>query len=599
MQRARLLNQILQDTYGPQMLVAEGILPSALVHGHPGYLRPMQSFQPPGGMHVHIVAFDLARSPDGGWWVVSQRTQAPSGLGYILENRLTVSRMFPHPFRELQVQHLAASYRHLLDTMYRLAPSEGGVTRVVLLTPGPFNETYFEHAYLARYLGIPLVEGNDLTVRDEKLYLKSLHGLERVHAVLRRVDDDYCDSLELRSDSSLGVAGLLQVVRANNVLVTNALGSSFLESPAFNAYLPAVSQRLLGHELLLPTLSSWWCGDESARDEMLPYLRELVIKPTYPTLDMNPVMGSQCNDAQLAQWRAAIEADPGQYTVQAYLPLSQVPTWSAGHVVPRASMVRVFALADGEGGWHVIPGGLTRIASHDQQVVSMQRGGSSADTWVMTSDAIDTFTMLPESLRAEDLGHKRRPVSSRAAENLFWMGRYAERAENDVRLARATLAWLGGDEDAPEVFLETVARLCHGRNLIRNDAPPALQSSRVFERSLIAGLVDQRYGSGIAYNLGALAHAAGQIRDRPLAVALAARALGRRRLRRPHGARCGKRRVFFGGCAAGARIPGHAAVGRDRRAGRSHDARRRLAPVDHRPAGRAAGNRIEHPARTL
>jgi uncharacterized circularly permuted ATP-grasp superfamily protein/uncharacterized alpha-E superfamily protein len=486
------------------------------VTGHPGYLRPLVGVVPPGGVYLHIVAFDLARAPDGNWWVVSQRTQAPSGLGYTLENRMTVSRLFPDAFRELRTQHLASCYRTLLETLYRLSPGEGE-PRIVLLTPGPFNETYFEHAYLARYLGLTLVEGGDLTVRDDKLYLKTLYGLERVHAVLRRLDDDYCDPVELRSESTIGVPGLAQVVRAGNVLLANALGSGFLESPGINGFLPAIARRLLGGPLALPSLASWWCGEKAARDQVLDLLPTLVTKPTYPSADFEPMIGADASEAQIAALKARIAAAPDAYTVQSYLPLSHAPAWSDGHLVPRAAMVRVFAIADGAGGWQVLPGGLTRIASRDQFVVSMQRGGSSLDTWVLSDGPVDAFSLLPDRLRPDNLADKRRLVSSRAAENLFWMGRYAERAESAVRLVKLTLIWLNGDDEWPAPFGQALARLCMMNGLVAAGVPSPAQARRVFERAMVAGLStggESGAACSVGYDLQALAGAAGQIRDR-------------------------------------------------------------------------------------
>lgn len=516
-QRATLLNRVLGDVYGPQTLLADRLIPPALVLGHPGYLRPLRGYAPPGDTFLHIAAFDLARASDGGWWVVSQRTQAPSGLGYLLENRLTISGMFPEAFQELRVQHLATSYRRLMDMLYKLSP--GGLSaqtppRIVLLTPGPYNETYFEQTYLARYLGVTLVEGGDLVVRDKLLYLKTLHGLERVHAVLRRLDDDFCDPLELRSDSTLGVPGLLQVMRAGNVLVANSLGTSFLESPAINGFLPAISRRLLDADLLLPSLPSWWCGEAAAREQVLANLPGAVVKSTYPSNargGFEPVIGGAVPPSEREALHARIAANPDAYTIQEYLPLSQAPSWIAGRIVPRAAMLRVFVIADGEGGWNVLPGGLTRIASREQQIVSMQRGGSSMDTWVTTRGAVDTFSMLPAQLRPEDLVRAHRPVSSRAAENLFWMGRYTERAENDVRLANVALTWLNSDEDNAGELFAAVAALCRRSGLV--PAAPTL-SVRMFESTLVAELAGEDAQGGVSRNLGALAFAAGQIRDR-------------------------------------------------------------------------------------
>ena len=390
-QRARLLAAIMADCYGSQRLLAENLLPPALVLGHPGYLRPLAGQHPPGDVFLHIVAVDIARAADGQWWVVGHRTQSPSGLGYALQNRLIVSRLFPDAFRQMGVQRLAASYRRLLDTLQRLSPCEAGeAPRLVLLTPGPYAETYFEHAYLARYLGIPLVEGGDLTVRGERVFLKALHGLQPVHGILRRLDDDFCDPLELRQDSTLGVPGLLRAVRAGRVLLANALGSGFLESPAINGFLPAIARREFGEELHLPSLDSWWCGEAAAWSRVADTLADKVVKPTYPSSARRPgveaIIGAGLSAPQLDAARARIEADPNACTVQAYLPLPMNPTWRDGRLLPRAAMVRVYAIADGEGGWHVMPGGLTRIAQREQRVVSMQQGGGSQDTWVRTAE---------------------------------------------------------------------------------------------------------------------------------------------------------------------------------------------------------------------
>jgi uncharacterized circularly permuted ATP-grasp superfamily protein/uncharacterized alpha-E superfamily protein len=519
-QRAALLDAIFDDVYGPATLLREGLLPAALVHGHPGYLRPLVGAALPGTARLYLVAFDLARAEDGRWWVVSQRTQAPSGLGYALQNRLIVSRLFPEAFREMRVQRLASSYRRLLDGLLRASrPLAGGAApRLVLLTAGPYSETYFEHLYLARYLGIPLVEGGDLTLRDERVYLKTLHGLERVDAIMRRLDDDFCDPLELRADSTLGVPGLLQAIRAGGVIVANALGSGFLESPALNGFLPAIARRLLGSELALASLDSWWCGEQSAYQQVAQRLHEVVIKPTFPAGPGRPAfearIGAELDDAGIAELRASIELDPAEFTVQSYLPLSQAPTWRRGTLVPRAAMVRVYAISDGPGSWHAMPGGMTRIAGRSRRVVSIQRGGSSLDTWVLTRERVDSFSMLPDPLRPEDLADRHRPVTSRAAENLFWMGRYAERAEFDLRLARCVLALLADDGERSVELMDAVARLCLDHGLVPAGVPSPAQSLAVFERTLIDGLGRHTRTRGLPFDLDALARTGSQVRDR-------------------------------------------------------------------------------------
>jgi len=532
-QRARLLDRIMADVYGPQQLLSLGLLPAALVQGHPGYLRPMHGVQPAGGTFLHIAAFDLARGPDGRWWVVSQRTQAPSGLGYLLENRLAISRLFPQAFREMKVQGLAASYKALIDGMKAHSPAGAGATdkRIVLLTPGPYNETYFEHAYLARYLGLTLVEGSDLLVRDNRLYLKTLQGLEPVHGLLKRLDDEFLDPLELRSDSTLGVPGLLQAIRAGNVLVANAPGSAFLESSALLGFLPALSRHLLEEPLALPSLATWWCGEQAALQEVLPLLKDCVIKGTYPGSGIDSVIAQTLSRRQLDEWAGRLLRRSDDYTVQAYLPLSQTPTWHGNRLAPRSAMLRVFAVADGNGSWQVLPGGLARLAGPNDKIASMQQGGSSADVWALGAPDAGHAPHPAESsgkrgaphepaaepgapARHASLSRHKPPVTSRAAENLFWLGRYTERTENAIRLAQLTLQSLSGEDQSSQPLLAWLSEMTVKNGLVLDSVPPATQARRVFERSLIASLADTDQAASVGYNLRALKGAASAVRER-------------------------------------------------------------------------------------
>jgi uncharacterized circularly permuted ATP-grasp superfamily protein/uncharacterized alpha-E superfamily protein len=516
-QRAALLEAMLADLQGPQRLLHEGLLPPTLLWRHPGWLRPMVGVQPAGGQRLFIVAFDLGRDAEGHWCVLTQRTQGPSGLGYVLHNRLVISRQFPEAFRELRVQHIASSYRTLLDSVEQrasaLTPGGSGTPRIVLLTPGPYSETYFEHAYLARYLGLPLAEGGDLTVRGEQLFLKTVEGLERVHGVLRRVDDDWCDPLELRPDSALGVPGLLQAVRAGTVVVANTLGSAFLETPALLGFLPAIAERLLGAPLRLPALPSWWCGEAAAWADARGRLGELVARSTYPS-------GVRTSRV-LAADAAAIDDDPEAYTLQARLRLAHAPTWGAGGVQLRPAVVRVYAIADASGRWHVLPGGMTRVAGRNPETggesISMQRGGASLDTWVLTDGPVDTFSMLPSRLSVDDLAARRRPVTSRTGENLFWLGRYTERTEQLVRLARTTLALIDADNDAAAPELHALTDLAMRTGLAPWGVPALDRAPHLFERAVLAAMGDAQAGRGtcsVAFNLRALTQAAMALRER-------------------------------------------------------------------------------------
>jgi uncharacterized circularly permuted ATP-grasp superfamily protein/uncharacterized alpha-E superfamily protein len=530
-QRMRLLEHVMADLYGPQTFLHQGFLPPALVHGHPGYLRAMHGVLPAGGRYLHIAAFDLVRGPDGLWWVEGQRTQAPSGLGYLLENRLVISKQFPQAFQSLRVQRMAGTYRALMDSLRNMSPM-GQDAHLALLTPGPYNETYFEHAYLARYLGLTLVEGGDLVVRDKHLFLKTLRGLVPVHGLLKRVDDAYLDPLELRPDSTLGVPGLLQAIRAGNVLVANAPGSALLESPALLGFLPALSRHLFDEDLILPALHTWWCGERAAMEEALPTLGSSTIKSTYPGSDshdnFDSVLGASLNQHELDEWAGRILRQPEDHTVQSYSPLSQMPTWQTGsarsngpfgtatasQLIARSVMLRVFAVSDGAQGWRVLPGGLARLASKEHEMTAMQRGGSSADVWALTQGEVDATTLLQPHLTPESLMQRKRMVTSRAAESLFWLGRYTERTENAIRLARLTLECLHGEEDASPPLLTWLNQMAVANTLILPGVPGPALAPRVFERSLIDSLGSTSGATSVGYYLRAVKLAASSVRDR-------------------------------------------------------------------------------------
>lgn len=441
-QRADLLNRILADLYGDQTLLREGLLPPELVFGHHNFLWPCAGVKPVGGTHLHVYGVDLARAADGRWWVIADRTQAPSGAGYALENRQVVARAFPALYRELGVQALTGYFQTLMQTLRRQAPSNGEAPLIVLLTPGRYNETYFEHVYLARHLGIPLVEGHDLSVRQPYVYLKTLQGLKRVHAILRRLDDDFCDPLELRSDSALGVPGLLSVVRAGHVLVANALGTGVLESPGLLGFLPKACEHLLGEPLQLPSVATWWCGEPPVMEAALKRLDELVIKPAFPSQHFEPVFGRDLSPKALDELRQRIRQRPYAYLAQERMHLAQAPVWHAEEqrFVSHATGMRVYAVAT-ENGYAVMPGGLTRVAGnpHDD-VVSMQRGGTSKDTWVCFSDRQRSDIPSSRHIGVRDLQRHDPYLPSRVAENMFWLGRYTERTDNQSRLIRSALS---------------------------------------------------------------------------------------------------------------------------------------------------------------
>ena len=514
-QRARLLNALAADLYGPQHLLHEGVIPPALVFGHPGYLRACHGVCPPGGMFVHLAAFDLARDPAGRWRVVNTRAQAPSGAGYALENRAAIPRVFPSAFRDLYVQPLVPFFDAFKQALTSLTPSGSGSPHVVLLTPGPYNETYFEHSYLAKHLGFALVEGADLTVRDDRVFLKTISGLRQVHAIVRRLDDDYCDPLELRADSTLGVPGLVQAWRAGHVLVANALGTGILESSALSGLLPAVSERLLGEPLEIAGLTTHWCGDGSCAGAGVDGLVSGVIKPAFPDAPMEPVFLSDLDDEGRRFWRQRLAEAPDAFVVEEFVPLSHAPTWYDGRLESRTLMLRVFLTADGRGGYDLMPGGLARIAGMSGPIVSSQRGGGSKDTWVLSDGPPAAAAPRPhvEPARQNDVG-----VSSRAAEHLFWLGRYAERAESCARLLRAMLTRLS-DPSAPPVVPPSFLRTCLDQSLLTEaDVREAGGATNVDATALTGRLVDnlfdRRARRSLAFNVEQTVHVAGAIRDR-------------------------------------------------------------------------------------
>lgn len=448
-QRAELLNLLLADLYGPQKLLHEGLLPLSLVFAHPNFLRPCHGIKPPGGRWLHIYAADLGQSADGRMWVISDRTQAPSGAGYALENRTVLSRALPDVFRDCNVNRLALFFRTMQKTLAGLATHNRDNPRIVLLTPGPYNETYFEHAYLARYLGYTLVEGGDLIVRDQRVYLKTLGGLQTVDVILRRLDDDFCDPLELRLDSTLGIPGLVEAVHNGNVALANPLGSGAAEAPAIEAFLPGLCRRLMGQDLMLPSVPTWWCGESRALEHAIANLSRMVIKPAFPRGEREPVFGSELSQAQREEQIARLRANPQNFVAQEQLPLATAPVLVNTRLEPRHIVLRAHLVSDADS-YTVMPGGLARFsASTESRVVSMQKGGGSKDTWLLAGGPVDTFTLLQPESKPVALSRGGGDLPSRVADNLFWLGKYVERAEGMARLVRGILVRVA-DQATPE-----------------------------------------------------------------------------------------------------------------------------------------------------
>ncbi|MCW8860559.1 MAG: circularly permuted type 2 ATP-grasp protein [Deltaproteobacteria bacterium] len=439
-QRAQLLNLILADVYGPRTLIEKGLLPPELIFAHKGFLWPCVGQFSATELHLNVYSANLARGTDGRFWVLEDRTQLPFGSGYALENRIVMSRTFPRLFQNFQVGRLALYFRALRNSLTLLARHNKAEPRIVILTPGPEHEAYFEHAYLAAYLGYPLVQGGDLIVRDGCVWLKSVGGLCQVDVILRRLDDELCDPLELRGDSRSGVPGLLEAVRRGNVVVANPIGSSVLENPALLAFLPGLCRYFLGENLRLPSVATWWCGQPREREFVLQNLDKLVIKPIHPIPGQNEMVPGELGHAESSICRDRILANPHLYVGQEIASLASGPSFVNHEIEQRTSILSTFLTAH-EQTYATMPGGLTRINTHKNgSLMTSQEGRGCKDTWVLTQKPEEQVNfwrkVQPDQLIQPLLG----VLPSRAAENLFWAGRYAERTEATARLLRSILS---------------------------------------------------------------------------------------------------------------------------------------------------------------
>jgi uncharacterized circularly permuted ATP-grasp superfamily protein/uncharacterized alpha-E superfamily protein len=520
-QRAALLSDILKDIYTDQHLVKSGLLPSELLLANPNFLRPMVGALTPEASYLHLLAVDLARSPDGQWWVLADRTQAPSGAGYALENRTIIADVLPDLFNSSHVQLLAQFFRAQREALQALSPVPD--PRIVLLTPGPLNETFFEHSYIARYLGFTLVEGMDLTVRDRTVFLKTITGLQKVDVILRRVDDSFCDPLELRGDSLLGVPGLVDAVLAGNVCLANALGSGVIESASIMPFLPGLCRELRGEKLLLPSVATWWCGQPAARNWVLDNLDSVVVKPAFPSRNMEPVFAANLDAEARAALTARIQAEPHAFVAQEQVTLSRLPIWEAtsfeasspdsSSLESRPLVLRAYVLNTGNG-FAVLPGGLVRVAGEDGQVVSMQRGGHSKDAWVLSDEPVDHFSLLRPRNVPIELRHDTPPLPSSTALNFFWLGRYIERSEGANRVLRTAVTHFS---QAGWSELQCLVRLYNSLELSDSKLPKDKNARTLpsrFQKELLSVLSDPERVDGLAFSIERAFKAGNRVRER-------------------------------------------------------------------------------------
>lgn len=521
-QRARLLNALLVDLYGQQRVLHAGALPPGLVFGNPQFLRPCTSVRVADDLHLHFIAFDLARSADGRWWVLSDRTQSPSGAGYALENRVVSSQSLPELFAEKNVRRLASFFRAFSERFLSL--SHHDQPRAVFLSPGPSKQNYFEHAYLARYLGFSVVEGSDLTVRDERVYLKTVEGLKPVELVLRRIGSDMCDPLELRTDSTLGVPGLLQAARAGKVTIANALGSGLVESDALLSFLPALARFYLGEDLAIPSVATWWCGQERERDYVLANLDSLVVRRVSTERNLlGREQGSLITPAMSREERARVVADIERngydYVGQEVASLSTAPVWSGANALRAAPVaLRVYVAATANG-YEVMPGGLARVSLESYpRSPWLESGDLSKDTWVLSDSPVEQFSLLAQRQNSRRLRRGGRDLPSRAADNLFWLGRYTERADGAVRLFRSLVTRLGGEMGSTRNLVSperVVSMLIVQKHLSARRGRRAMQEGReAVEQELWTILFDPECRDGLATVLGNVRRTAEGVRER-------------------------------------------------------------------------------------
>ncbi|GAB4023136.1 hypothetical protein EXU85_29890 [Spirosoma sp. KCTC 42546] len=464
-QRATLLDLLLRDIYGERTLIKQGILPAELVYNNTGFFRPCQDIKLPTQNQLVMYAADMARGPDGRMWVVDNRTQAPSGSGYALENRVILTKIMPELAKDMYVSRLSPFFTQAQQSIFKVFREKSDFLNVVYLTPGPNNETYFEQAYLASYLGYTLVQGDDLIVKNGFVWIKAIDGLQRVDIIIRRVDDEWCDPLELRLDSKLGVPGLLQVIRNGNVMVINPPGSSAVENTAFNAFLPSLCRYFLREELILPSVATWWCGQPRELQNTLDNLDRLIIKKANRKQVFRSVYGKQLSKDQLQQLRAQILQNPTDYVAQEEVSFSTTPAFVDNRIEPRYAAIRAFLTAT-PNGYQVMDGGLTRSsAQKDKFTFSNQYGSISKDTWIVSDEA----EVIRERIKLPGISYQQSQTSlpSRSAENMYWAARYSERSMTATTFLMITMNALNfqrnfGSQNKTQhidILLKTVSNL--------------------------------------------------------------------------------------------------------------------------------------------
>lgn len=433
-QRAKLLNLIFKDLYTEQRLIKDGIVPAEIIFAHKSFIPEVFNFENKDYYSMRFYATDISRGPDGKFWVINDRTQSPSGLGYAIENRLTMNSISNDLYPNVEILKMAKFIEGFKTMLKSLSTSNQDNPLIALLTPGPLNETYFEHSYISSFLDLTLVQGEDLLVKNNQLWLKSLNGLRKVDTLLRRVDSQYCDPLELRNDSQLGVAGLVNVIRKHNLSMINPIGVGILENIGLNPFMKNIAKYLLNEELILPQIATWWCGQKNELDFVLKNIKNLIIKKIDRTDNIEVHFANKLNDEDLKNLIEKIQNNPHYYVGQEIIDFSTTPSFAKGKIEPRNTVIRAFSYLH-EDKYHVMPGGLIRVSpTKDSLVVSNQKGGTSKDLWILGKS--DDFSGNNIFKNRSFIDSRLENISTKRAENLFWLGRYLTRAITTARMIR-------------------------------------------------------------------------------------------------------------------------------------------------------------------
>ena len=516
-QRARLMEAVLQDIYGAQDLLAEGLLPPALVQSNPAFLRACQVLPSSGSAPrfplLHQYAVDLLRGPDGQWRVLADRTAGASGVAYARENRRILGRVMPEAFRPVQVRGLRPFFDTWQDSLQRLAPpGRSHHPAVALLTPGPNHPGWFEHMYLSRELSCVLVEGGDLTVRDGLLYLKTLRGLQPLDVLMRRVDGRLIDPLELEVHGGIGVTGLLDAVRHGNVRILNDPGSGMVEAPALAAFLPQLAMRLLGERLELPSVPTMWLGQARARELVEREPARWLIRPA--TDGLTPaILPGELPEIDRRELLEKIGRRPWDYAASAWIPPSFAPCGTEAGLVPRPIVLRLFLVFDG-GRWHTMPGGLAQVVEESARIAGrLPLAGMSKDVWVMMDEGTDIVGPAPVTSPKLAVHRASAEIPSRVADNLFWLGRYMERLEDSARLVRATLKRVGRGAPTPRDLAEmrALSRCLQHAGMVDKEATPGIAGVQQLTNAMLRSV---REKGRVTRQLARVGHLTETVRDR-------------------------------------------------------------------------------------